>query len=650
MSSLKMTFSLTSLILIIALALVFVPISAMAHLTSTGVYADTDHDGLDNSDDTTPLTGAALTAETGHTHRTAPTVTGIDLVNVKVGANKAARDAMDATPTVSGSSVLLVDDVDPADDAANMLLADFTATGTGQFQVKITFSEAVYVLGQAENVGPPPATGETGFPANTDLADTNILDVAVSKAASTVKLPDAAVALVSGSITRDGTEGTTFLVTFTVAAGYADDIPMDVWLSVNANAVFSKGKFEAPNDLHGRGNAAYSMPALMPFTIKKMLDPVVDTTAPMMRITAPDMPDTDGDLVFRIDVDKALATRGPSALSAGDFDITGDDATATPTLAKAASVAANTAQIGSNDVVEQYMLTVTPDPMGDGSVMVSLREEAVADANGNSVVTMDAMGKAVESTMAVYDKTAPVVTITSAAGTGDDEGKVIFTIDFSEAPGTGGSALTIADLTVSNAPPLKVADLMMVTPVAPATLPTGVAMRYTLTITPTDATMANMLDLAGGSVADAAGNMADGVRHTYTPAATTPGTVDPGPPVATGQIGSKDYLVFVPDMPDPDALPAGIATEPLASMPDLSEFFSTGGTIDVAVKGKANHNVIITEIMVARDIGGRGIAAGVRRPAASQWIEIYNNTAAHINISDITVTFKNRISSRPCSG
>ena len=188
---------------------------------------------------------------------------------------------------------------------------------------------------------------------------------------------------------------------------------------------------------------------------------------------------------------------------------------------------------------------------------------------------------------------------------------------------------------------IKVADLVEVEGTMDAPLPDGVAMRYTLTVTPTDATMPNMLDLAGGSVSDMSGNMADGVRHTYTPAAPSDDDEeDTGPPPAATQIGSKDYLVLVPAMHDASALPQGIDKHEVADMPDLSEFFSTGGTIDVAVTGKAKHNVIITEIMVAKDLGGRGVAEGTGRPAASQWIELYNNTDAHIDISTITVTFK----------
>ena len=118
---------------------------------------------------------------------------------------------------------------------------------------------------------------------------------------------------------------------------------------------------------------------------------------------------------------------------------------------------------------------------------------------------------------------------------------------------------------------------------------------------------------------------------------TVPATADTG--TTTDMIASKGYLVLVPLNHDTSALPEAIDIYTVANMLNLSEFFSTGGTIDVAVADGAKHDVIITEIMVAKDLGKRGQATGSARPEATQWIEIYNNTDAAISIDDITVTF-----------
>ena len=99
------------------------------------------------------------------------------------------------------------------------------------------------------------------------------------------------------------------------------------------------------------------------------------------------------------------------------------------------------------------------------------------------------------------------------------------------------------------------------------------------------------------------------------------------------------YLVVVPKDHDASALPQGIDTHTVADMPDLVDLFTTGGTIDVVVTGKANHNVIITEIMLAKDLSRRG-QTGAGRPEAGQWIELYNNTNDPIDISAIALKFR----------
>ena len=149
MSIRKMTFSLTSLIFLIALGLVFAPTAVMAHSPGgADAVFDQNHDG-----DTNATPGTPDTTETDHTHRSAPTVTSIELVDVKPGTDAATKAA--SASTVDGRSVVLVDDADAAADAAVTAITDFTASGTaGQFRIKITFSEDVYdAEAQAANFG-----------------------------------------------------------------------------------------------------------------------------------------------------------------------------------------------------------------------------------------------------------------------------------------------------------------------------------------------------------------------------------------------------------------------------------------------------------------------------------------------------------------
>ena len=621
MSSLKMTFSLTSLILIFAFAAM--PVMAHNPVGGSGSTFDADHDGKSNANADNPDP-----AETNHTHRAAPTVTSIELVDVKIGADKAARDKADAVSTVSGTSVTLVDDASFGDSDAVVAITDFTAAATtaGEFRIKITFSEDVYSsAAEAANYGAPLADAAlaSDLIAASAATTAGITDVAASKAASSVQI----TALTVTEIVRMDKSSKVFLATVTVPAANLVSVPMDVWIGVDANAVVSKGQFSAGQTTDGRGNAAFS--SSTPFTIVKMLDDPGDTTAPTVAITSDAGTGADaGKIVFTLTFSEPLGTGALAKLSLGDITITGG-------TAMAADLSDPVAGTDDDAGKQIYTLKVTPDDTGDDTVMISLNADSVSDAAGNVLATMDAMGATLESVMATYDKTAPTVSITSAAGTGDDAGKVIFTIDISEMLGTGASALTVADLRVSNAAPLKVADLMMVEGTMAAPLPDGVAMRYTLTVTPTDATMPVTLDLAAGSVADVSGNMVDGQRVAYTPSDPGEDEEDVTPPSAT-QIGSKDYLVVVPMDHYAAALPSGLTKHTEDDMPNLADFFRTGGTIDVAVTGKTNHQVIITEIMVAEDLGKRGTDA----IAKSQWIELYNNTDAHINIADITITFK----------
>ena len=166
-----------------------------------------------------------------------------------------------------------------------------------------------------------------------------------------------------------------------------------------------------------------------------------------------------------------------------------------------------------------------------------------------------------------------------------------------------------------------------------------------LTVTPASGATEVMLTIRASAIGNFDSAQAS---HTITATDDDDDDDDDMPPRATAtQIGSKEYLVLVPNNYDRLALPTGLLVSDVPvkdaagvnQFPDLVEFFRTGGTIDVVVTGKEKHNVIITEIMLAKDLGGLG-RTGTNRPEATQWIEIYNNTDAHINISDISLKFR----------
>ena len=499
----RLTFSLASLIFLITLGLVFVPASVMAHEARSEVF-DLHHDGKGSAadtagtDTTTNLTGSALTTETGHRHGAAPTVTRIELVDVKIGADKAARDKADAKSTVDGASVMLVDDAaGAADDAAITAITDFgdTAATAGEFRIKITFSHDVYVV----------AAEEDDFGALLDAADlaadllpaTAITDVAASKAATGVRID----ALTIAEVARMAKSSKVFLATVTVPATSLSNVPMDVWIGVNANAVVTKGQFSAGQNTHGRGNAATTAATM--FSIVKEFEDPDDTTAPTVAITIAD--DLDGGkVVFTLTFSEPLAKTGLNKLTLADIDIDGGEA-------MAADLSAGTAD-GDK---EAYTLKVTPDE-ADASVTISLMANAVTDVDGNVLVAPATDG----STMATYDVTPPTVMITPPDEP-DEDGNLTFTFDFSEEvqPATitldrsGSDNVRLGE----NSDPMVDDDDNTI---------------YTILVEPRNPDVDTTVLLLKGSVMDMAGNgLAADAEATYRGDNTAPVFEDPAPTV-----------------------------------------------------------------------------------------------------------------------
>ncbi len=74
------------------------------------------------------------------------------------------------------------------------------------------------------------------------------------------------------------------------------------------------------------------------------------------------------------------------------------------------------------------------------------------------------------------------------------------------------------------------------------------------------------------------------------------------------------------------------------ALPDLRDFFTTGGTIDVFVETDEDTppNVVINEVMWAADENSIQGSPGY---IAHQWIELYNDSTENINADDITLRF-----------
>ena len=332
----------------------------------------------------------------------------------------------------------------------------------------------------------------------------------------------------------------------------------------------------------------------------------VDRTAPMVTITPPTG-----------DVKADQAATATVTISGGDTGeaVAADEITVQQTVTGTDGTSSSSV-LGHEYAAATGVVTFTPT--AESMVTVSVDAGAVMDD-----VMNPSAAASIEITVAaadMVDSTGPMAMITGMQGSAR---AFDVTITFSEALGAD-ETLTADEITVTGGT------------IASVAVDATDAKIYTGMITPNHGVTAVTVQVNAGAVKDASPAMnANLATPTTAHSITVRNTTAP----MSAMIASKGYAVFVPMDHDSDALPGGLTPTTVADMPNLVSFFKTGGTIDVAVTGKANHNVIITEIMVAEDLGRVG-QTGTMRPEAGQWIELYNNTDAAISVDDISITFE----------
>ncbi len=557
MSIRKMTFSLASLILIFALA----AIPAMAHDTAPEV------DGIQHGDPaSTPTTIGT------HTHADAPTVESIELVGIMVGT----------ASTVDGMQVKLVDDADGATPA----LAD-GATAAGQFVVKITFSEDVY-NGTSIAIPTVPATA-----AADDLVTAELTLTAAAEAASAVDLITTAVnpitvaalqhqvtgqtvPTIAAAIDADTADHSVFWVTFEVPSerfggedADASDLPIDIWISVNADAVYTATGLDSQGQtVYGTGNTASMREK---FTIVSEFE----TPIPTVMIEA---------------------AAGATVDAPFTATLTFSDPVTVPTVEVTGGVAGTPAPATAGDTMSMvWTVEITP----------------VLNATEVTVDVPDTTGTGTAASVtATTDSTDPTVVI--AMGASGQSGRTL--------PIT----ITIAD-DVALAAGAAIDEATEVT-VAGGTL--GTLTRagdvYSGDVTINYDTTSVTVTVAAGAVADTSDNMSAAAAMTFsglTPTAT---------PTAA-MLKAGEYIVIVRDKMNPP--PFGNLTPKLASwsevsdeekMPDLERLFDIGGTVNVKVTGATPLQVVFSEVMWAVDQGNVDDRAAY---LGEQWIELHNRTS-----------------------
>lgn len=327
-------------------------------------------------------------------------------------------------------------------------------------------------------------------------------------------------------------------------------------------------------DVPGGGNYASGVYA---FTLVNELPELVPADAPVVTITGP----TDN-LVVGTEASVMLAFTGTAsgeAITIGEYVVTQTSGTTTVELSRSYDAATGT-------------LTFTPTAMGTVTVRVLANAVANSEGTGNAD-TMETF-----TVDDVADETAPTVMITSALGTGDNAGKVVFTFTFSEALMAGSFTSEDIDRTQSNV-------LLAGEPMMSTTDP----MVYTLVVTP-PATGSATIVLKTGSVEDAAGNELQGDQmHTYTPAGpATITTTDLGDTTA----GASLTITF---SKDPGTVTAGTTTLTGTGMTRMLTAAATAGSHSIALAwtgteagthddgtGTVTYNIPAAEVNTSGDI------------------------------------------------
>ena len=385
MSSLKMTFSLTSLILLIALGLVFVPTAVMAHSDAQrGVGATVTVGEHTHDDAMTPVEAVAEDTNTDEielvpAHNSHPTVE----ITLEPGANVSS----DGT-----TAAVIADDTNTSDVMEN------------QFTLVIEFDQEV--------VG-----GETDAAVPTDLSTSVLLAGELTFDIVNSATPAAVVSTNSDAISSvTWVAGNKFEAVVNVGTipTTGDNETLTFRIFVNQNAVYSlqtPGKSPEPGaqvvPYAGGGNAKSK---LYEFTLVKTLAVAVTPTAPTKVGVGTDI---------SVTLDPAT-----SGLAATDFTIMEGDTELTPVVNMAGS-----------------MLTITPGDLDVDSTVTIAPSTA-----GMAKITFDQVSVAVDRTVPVVTITPPTgdvvagqATTATIAVTGANTGEAIEVGDITVTQNAGGA-------------------------------------------------------------------------------------------------------------------------------------------------------------------------------------------------------------------
>ncbi len=561
----RLTFSLASLILMFALALVAMP--AMAHDTDSGDDAPGNQHG--DPDGTTVDVGT-------HTHDTAPTVASIELVDVMARPADSTDATDDKVSTVRGSIVQLVNDIDST-TAGDPVIADGAAPG--EFLVKITFSEDV-VEGSPTAI-PTDILAATAADlvaaeltvtarevegGGANLFGTGEITIAgiVHQVAGASNFPNPAGGGTLTVVAADATPGDgeikedlkVFYVTFSVPAAFFGGqdgdtaaLPIDLWVNVNENAVYTRTALNAQGEtVYGEGNEASDREQ---FTIKSALEAVA-----VMAMPSATMVDGSTDIVVTLS-----ATTTIPSLMASDFSVMEGTTALTPVWDGTAKTLTIT-PTGTGDT------TITVDPSTDGAEKITFTQVSV-----------------------MVDRTAPVVSVGDPTPEAPMVGDEV-TVDIS-VTGAGTDAATDAAVELSEISVVQTAT----TGSAKTILQHGYnATSGKVTFTP-DAASTVTVTVNAGAVMDDVGNSSAVATKDITVTAPAAAVAVTATPAATTVNGSTPIVVTL-SATAPATVPSGLAATDFSVMEGTtalttSVWDGTASTLTITPAGTGDTTVTV---------------------------------------------------------
>ena len=587
MSSLKMTFSLTSLILIIALGLVFVPTSVMAENPTTGVTARTHTHPLNEElgdDPNTPATEATIAAHNGH-----PMVTSITLK----GDNTRGSEAM-----VSGTTVGTTD----------------------VFTLVITFDRALTAAGADRAIDSTAASPLTG-------AEFNALILNKDKITAATDGTTPAVVTIADSTRVADSKGTKFEAVATISGSFPSGAATDahevmyVKVSIDAAAGFSLAS--VPEAELVNGGASLKSRG---YEFKLVKEFGTDTTkAVAVELTAPD-----------INLDDPFTVTVSSMKMNADGEVTGEEI-------KFVEGTTMLSQHFSIDGAYAIDASLAPKPVNPPRVENSIWQFTVHPRPSTQQVSVEIKAgsdiiKAVEvdDVKVKYKVTKSDFVLNSivAEEGADDEAKFDVTITFAAELPVGTDLLASHLALTPKDDPATTAVTEKAARIVDGPEPDGLNRAVWLVEIQPVKGMATTLDLSDAgkaifstasdykmlTVKTKAGQTADATAASTITAAYAADTMTTT--ISKGMIAANKFAVI--DYSD---------------LPDLEYFFDIGGTITLhdadTADDENSRTVVISEILWGLDLGEELLSDQEKH----QFIELYNTTATDISLKDWKLVF-----------